>query len=130
MDVDGHPQRFAGRIDGPDGERQSAWLTALKPRTDAPQSAARQAIDDGDLHVVELTREHIARITSSDEDAEQMAATGIHWWVVIPLAADGRRLGLLHFGLRPGARRADREAARPPARGRRPRRAARWSPRS
>jgi PAS domain S-box-containing protein len=31
-----------------------------------------------------------------------MAATGIHWWVVIPLAADGRRLGLLHFGLRPG----------------------------
>jgi serine/threonine-protein kinase RsbW/stage II sporulation protein AB (anti-sigma F factor) len=39
MDVEGRPQRFAGRIDGPDGERQSAWLTALKPRTDAPQSA-------------------------------------------------------------------------------------------
>ena len=30
-----------------------------------------------------------------------MAATGIQWWIVIPLAADGRRLGLLHFGLRP-----------------------------
>jgi anti-sigma regulatory factor (Ser/Thr protein kinase)/PAS domain-containing protein len=101
MDVDGHPQRFAGRIDGPDGERQSAWLTALKPRTDAPQSAARQALDDGGLHLAELTREHIARITANDEDAEQMAATGIHWWVVIPLAADGRKVGLLHFGLRP-----------------------------
>jgi PAS domain S-box-containing protein len=102
IDIDGHPQRFAGRIDGPDGARQSAWLTGLKPRTDAPQSAARQAIDDGGLHVVELTREHIARITSSDEDAELMAATGIHWWIVIPLIADGRKHGLLHFGLRPG----------------------------
>ena len=39
MDASGHPQRFAGRIDGPDGARQSAWLAALKPRTDAPQSA-------------------------------------------------------------------------------------------
>jgi PAS domain S-box-containing protein len=101
MDVEGNPQRFAGRIDGPDGERQSAWLTALKPRTDAPQSAARRAIDDGGLQVVELTREHIARITATDDDAEQMAATGIHWWVVIPLSADGRKLGLLHFGMRP-----------------------------
>src|SRR4051812_16531487 len=72
MDVDGHPQRFAGRIDGPHGERQSAWLTALKPRTDAPQSAARQAIDDGALHVAELTPEHIARITATDDDAEAM----------------------------------------------------------
>jgi PAS domain S-box-containing protein len=102
MDAAGRPQRFAGRIDGPDGAAQSAWLAGLEPRTDAPQSAARQAMDDGGLHVVELTREHIARITNSAEDAEQMAATGIHWWVVIPLAADGRRLGLLHFGLRPG----------------------------
>ena len=101
MDAAGRPQRFAGRIDGPDGAAQSAWLAALKPRTDAPQSAARQAMDDGGPHVVELTREHIARITNTDEDAEQMAATGIHWWIVIPLAADGRRLGLLHFGLRP-----------------------------
>ena len=82
MDVNGHPQRFAGRIDGPDGDRQSAWLTSLKPRTDAPQSAARQAIDDGGAHIVELTREHIARITTTDEDAELMAATGIHWWIV------------------------------------------------
>jgi serine/threonine-protein kinase RsbW/stage II sporulation protein AB (anti-sigma F factor) len=102
LDAAGRPQRFAGRIDGPDGAAQSAWLAGLEPRTDAPQSAARQAMDDGGLHVVELTREHIARITNSAEDAEQMAATGIHWWVVIPLAADGRRLGLLHFGLRPG----------------------------
>ena len=59
-----------------------------------------------------------------------MAATGIRWWIVIPLVADGRRLGLLHFGLRPGARRAARgrcwtscapSATAPPAR---------WSPRS
>jgi serine/threonine-protein kinase RsbW/stage II sporulation protein AB (anti-sigma F factor) len=102
MDAGGRPQRFAGRIDGPDGAAQSAWLAALEPRTDAPQSAARQAMDDGGLHVVELTREHIARITNSREDAEQMAATGIHWWIVVPLAADARRVGLLHFGLRPG----------------------------
>src|SRR4029079_12831510 len=34
-------------------------------------------------------------------DADKMAATGIRWWVVIPLVSDGRRLGLLHFGLRP-----------------------------
>jgi PAS domain S-box-containing protein len=100
MDAAGRPQRFAGRIDGPDGAAQSTWLASLKPRTDAPQSAARQAMDDGTPHVVELTREHIARITNSAEDAEQMAATGIRWWMVIPLAADGRRLGLLHFGLR------------------------------
>jgi serine/threonine-protein kinase RsbW len=101
MDAAGHPQRFAGRIDGPHGAAQSAWLAALKPRTDAAQSAARQAMDDGGPHVVELTHDHITRITATDEDAEQMAATGIHWWIVIPLAADGRRLGLLHFGLRP-----------------------------
>ncbi len=31
-----------------------------------------------------------------------MEATGIRWWVVIPLAADGRKLGLLHFGARSG----------------------------
>ena len=64
MDADGYPQRFAGRIDGPDGAAQSAWLAALEPRTDAPQSAARQAMDDGGLHVAELTPEHIARITT------------------------------------------------------------------
>jgi PAS domain S-box-containing protein len=101
LDAAGDPQRFAGRIDGPDGAAQSAWLVSLRPRTDAPQSAARQAMDDGGLHVAELTLEHIARITSSDEDAERMAATGILWWIVVPLAEDGRRLGLLHFGLRP-----------------------------
>ena len=102
MDVDGRPQRFAGRIDGPDGARQSAWLANLKPRTDAPQSAARQAIDDGSAHIVELTPAHIARITATAEDAREMEATGIRWWVVIPLVADGRKLGLLHFGARSG----------------------------
>jgi PAS domain S-box-containing protein len=101
LDATGDPQRFAGRIAGPDGAAQSAWLVSLRPRTSAPQSAARLALNDGGLHVVELTREHIARITSNDGDAERMAATGIRWWVVVPLAADGRRLGLLHFGLRP-----------------------------
>ena len=100
MDASGQPQRFAGRIDGPDGARQSAWLASLKPRTDAPQSAARQALDDGGVHVAELTREHIARITFSAEDAAQMEATGVRWWVAVPLNADSRRLGLLGFGLR------------------------------
>ena len=100
MDASGQPQRFAGRIDGPDGARQSAWLASLKPRTDAPQSASRQALDDGGVHMSELTREHIARITFSTEDAEQMEATGVRWWVAVPLTADGRRLGLLGFGLR------------------------------
>ena len=100
MDASGHPQRFAGRIDGPDGARQSAWLAGLKPRTDAPQSAARRALDDGGVHVAELTREHIARITFSPQDAEQMEATGVRWWVAVPMNADGRRLGLLGFGLR------------------------------
>jgi PAS domain S-box-containing protein len=100
MDALGQPQRFAGRIEGPDGARQSAWLASLKPRTDAPQSAARRALDDGGVHVSELTPEHIARITFSDEDARQMQATGVRWWVAVPLNADGRRLGLLGFGLR------------------------------
>ena len=128
MDASGQPQRFAGRIDGPDGARQSAWLAALKPRTDAPQSAARQALDDGGVHVAELTREHIARITFSAEDAEQMEATGVRWWVAVPLNADGRRLGLLGFGLRGerGSRRRSSSsssapsATAPPARCSRP----------
>ena len=29
-----------------------------------------------------------------------MEATGVRWWVAVPLNADGRRLGLLGFGLR------------------------------
>ena len=29
-----------------------------------------------------------------------MAATGVRWWVAVPLVADGRKLGLLGFGLR------------------------------
>ena len=101
LDHAGRPERFAGRVDGPDGARQSAWLAALRPRTDSPQSATRQALDDGGVHVVELTRDHIARITAGPEDAAQMAATGIQWWIVIPMKADQRRVGLLHFGFRP-----------------------------
>ena len=31
LDAAGDPQRFAGRIDGPDGAAQSAWLVALEP---------------------------------------------------------------------------------------------------
>ena len=100
LDPAGVPQRFAGRIHGPDGARQSAWLAGLRPRTDAPQSAARQALDDGHAHISELTPEHIARITFNAEDAEQMAATGVRWWVAVPLVADARKLGLLGFGLR------------------------------
>ena len=45
MDADGRPQRFAGRIDGPDGERQSAWLTAL--RAADRRAAVRRAPGDG-----------------------------------------------------------------------------------
>ena len=101
MDARGHPQRFAGRIDGPDGAAQSAWLAALKPRTDA--AAVRRP--PGDRRRLAARRRAHPRAHRADhahaEDAEQMAATGIHWWIVVPLAADGRRLGLLHFGLRP-----------------------------
>ena len=129
MDVDGRPHRFAARIDGPDGARQSAWLADLSPgRTrrsrprDRPSTTAR-------LHVVELTRDHIARITATRDDAAQMAATGIRWWVV-PLAFDGRRVGLLHFGLRSGRGEPPPRAARVPARGRPTAPPARWSRRS
>lgn len=101
LDADGQPQRFAGRVDGPHGAAQSEWLATLQKRPDAPASATRQAMQDGRVHVAELTREHIAGITRTEADAERMAATGIRWWVAVPLVADGRRLGLLGFGLRP-----------------------------
>ena len=38
-----------------------------------------------------------------------MAATGIRWWVVIPLREGDRLLGLLHFGMRPARGRPEPE---------------------
>jgi len=97
LDPEGNPERFAGRID--DGD--SDWLASLRPRTDAPRSATRAALADGKPHVSELTLDLIERITTGPEDAEKMAATGIRWWVVVPLLEGTRLLGLLHFGMRP-----------------------------
>jgi anti-sigma regulatory factor (Ser/Thr protein kinase)/PAS domain-containing protein len=101
IDEDGLPQRFAGRIDGPEGEVQSAWLTSLRPRIDSPESATRHVLDDGGVRLAELTPVHVSRITASDEDAEAMLGTGIRWWAVASLRGEGRLLGLLHLGLRP-----------------------------
>jgi serine/threonine-protein kinase RsbW/stage II sporulation protein AB (anti-sigma F factor) len=95
----GYPERFAGRIDGSDAD--SAWLTALRPRADVPRSATRAALRTGDTSVSELTLDLIGRITTSPEDADRMAATGIRWWVVVPLREGDRLLGLLHFGMLP-----------------------------
>jgi anti-sigma regulatory factor (Ser/Thr protein kinase)/PAS domain-containing protein len=99
LDGAGYPERFAGRVDGPD--ELSAWLAGLRPRADAARSATRAALADGEPHVSELTLDLIERITSNAADAGTMAATGIRWWVVIPLREGERLLGLLHFGLRP-----------------------------
>src|SRR4051812_42052294 len=82
-DSEGHPERFAGRLDGP--EEQSRWLASLRPRADADRSATRAALADGRPHVSELTLDLIERITSNPGDAATMAATRIRWWVVIPL---------------------------------------------
>lgn len=101
--ADGTPERFAGRIDG--SEAHSRWLTTLRPRVDAERSATRAALEDGRPHVSELTLDLIERLTTSTEDAATMAATGIRWWVVIPLREDERLLGLLHFGLLPARAR-------------------------
>ena len=51
-----------------------------------------------------------------------MAATGIRWWVVVPLREGDRLLGLLHFGHAAGARAADRGGRGVPDRDRRARR--------
>src|SRR3954467_15924106 len=99
LDAAGAPQRSAARLAGP--AEQSAWLAALRPRADAARSATRAALADGEPHVSELTLDLIERITSNAADAGTMAATGIRWWVVIPLREGERLLGLLHFGLRP-----------------------------
>ena len=99
IDGGGYPERFAGRIDGP--EEQSRWLASLRPRADAPRSATQAALADGQPHVSELTLDLIERITTNADDAAAMAATGIRWWVVVPLREGDRLLGLLHFGLLP-----------------------------
>jgi len=101
--VDGAPERFAGRVDGSD--EHSRWLATLRPRADAARSATRAALEDGHPHVSELTLDLIERLTHSAEDAATMAATGIRWWVVIPLREGERLLGLLHFGLLPARAR-------------------------
>lgn len=98
LDADGRPQRFAGRIGGPEAARRSAWLAGLRPRVDVPGSAAGLALREESVQVTELTPEHVARVTQTPEDAAEMAATGIRWWAVAPLRRDGRVLGLLHLG--------------------------------
>ena len=103
----GAPERFAGRIEGSDAD--SRWLATLRPRTDAARSATRAALEDGRPHVSELTLDLIERLTSSRADADTMAATGIRWWVVIPLREGDRLLGLLHFGLLPARGRPSDE---------------------
>jgi serine/threonine-protein kinase RsbW len=99
IDAAGYPERFAGRIDG--SEDWSRWLSSLRPRADAARSATQATLADGEPHVSELTLDLIERITTNAEDASTMAATGIRWWVVVPLQEAGRLLGLLHFGLLP-----------------------------
>lgn len=92
LDSTGYPERFAGRIAG--SEADSRWLAALRPRADVPRSATRGALETKRTHVSELTLDLIARITTNAEDAARMAATGIRWWIVVPLGD----FGLLHFG--------------------------------
>jgi PAS domain S-box-containing protein len=101
-DEAGNPQRFAGRIDGPEAERQSAWLAGLRPRNDAPGSATWAALSGGGVRLAELTPDHIAAVTTNAADAAAMRATGIRWWVVAALREGDRLLGLLHLGTRPG----------------------------
>jgi PAS domain S-box-containing protein len=100
VDESGHPRRFAGRIDGPDGERQSAWLAALRPNNGAAGSATAAALDNGGVRLAELTPEHVERVTTNAEDAATMTATGIRWWAVAGLLQGDRLLGLLHLGTR------------------------------
>jgi PAS domain S-box-containing protein len=101
VDQAGRPQRFAGRIDGPDGERESAWLASLRPRADAAGSATSAALTNGGVRVAELTPDHVAAVTTNAEDAAAMSATGIRWWTVARMHEGDRVLGLLHFGTRP-----------------------------
>ena len=119
------PHRLPGalrRAASTGSDEDSAWLAALRPRADAPRSATRAALEDGRPHVSELTLDLIERITTNADDAARMAATGIRWWIVVPLREGERLLGLLHFGMLPGARAAARRAGRVPDRDRRARR--------
>ena len=99
----GVPRRMAARITGEDAEAMNAWLLGLELRIDASGSATRASLEDRRPRQVELTPEHVGRITRSEEDAERMRDTGIRWWLVVPLVDGERLLGLLHCG-----RRADR----------------------
>jgi PAS domain S-box-containing protein len=101
VDEGGRPQRFAGRIDGPDGERQSAWLAGLRPRSDATGSATWAALNGGGVRLAELTPDHVEAVTTNPADAAAMTATGIRWWAVASLRQGDRLLGLLHLGTRP-----------------------------
>jgi anti-sigma regulatory factor (Ser/Thr protein kinase)/PAS domain-containing protein len=109
VDETGVPQRFAGRIDGPDAEAQSAWLAGLRPRTDAAGSATSAALTNGGVRLAELTPDHIAAVTRSPEDAAAMSATGVRWWAVASLHGGDRLLGLLHLGTRPARGEPTRE---------------------
>jgi anti-sigma regulatory factor (Ser/Thr protein kinase)/PAS domain-containing protein len=101
VDERGYPQRFAGRVDGPDGERQSAWLASLRPRMEVEGSATSAALHNGGVRLAELTPEHMAAVTTNAEDAAAMSATGVRWWAVASLHRGERLLGLLHLGTRP-----------------------------
>jgi serine/threonine-protein kinase RsbW len=100
VDDRGGPRRMAARITGDDADATTRWLLGLKPRTDAPGSATRASLRERRPRQVELTPDHVGRITRSPEDAERMEATGIRWWVVVPLIDGDRLLGLLHCGRR------------------------------
>lgn len=100
VDDDGVPRRMAGRIGGPSGDADSRWLRQLVPRARAEGSATRASLEERAPTQAELTPEHIGRITRTEDDAERMAATGIRWWLVVPLLDHGRLLGLLHCGRR------------------------------
>ena len=100
VDESGHPQRFAGRVDGPEADRQSEWLATLRPRNNAEGSATWAALTDGGVRVAELTPDHIAAVTTNAADAAAMSATGIRWWAVASLHRGDRLLGLLHLGTR------------------------------
>lgn len=99
VDDDGVPRRLAGRIAG-GGPGESRWLAELNPRFRAEGSATQASLAQRRPRQAELTPEHIANITHSAEDARRMAATGIRWWLVVPLLEHGHLLGLLHFGRR------------------------------
>ncbi len=100
VDEYGVPRRIAGRIDARDGGASSRWLATLQPRHSAGASATRQTLAERRPRTVELTPEHIDLITATQEDARRMAATGIRWWMVLPLVAGEQVLGLLHIGVR------------------------------